>query len=64
MTSKEYQDATREISNMESALKAVITQANVVEKCMNKIKCDDELSILLVDIGRIMDKHAKDMADL
>lgn len=59
--SQEYQDTLRELSNMSSKLNDVVTQAKIVSNSLDAIKIEDEQALLLIKIGKMMDKHAADM---
>ncbi len=62
--SNEYNDTARELSRMEQALAAVVVGAKTIGVTLELVKCADEQALLIIKIGKIMDKHAKDMEDI
>jgi len=64
LTSKEYKTCDAKINNMKAALDSVASWAKDVTKTLAKVKNEDEMGVLMVKIGQIMDAHAKQMEEI
>lgn len=64
ITSKEYKRAYNELVELQDIYNAVEQQAKVFKRYLEKIENQEEIGLLVIELGKTLDIHAKNMSEI